>query len=81
MESSNVAEALNNVLRINLVQTFLAMDKINKKCSNCKFGKNAGCGYKMYDKHHKRIYRTMKYTTNSKYYTHCDKWVSDGKKV
>lgn len=40
-----------------------------KKCSDCKFGKNAGCGFKKYWE------RKFLYTTNSKTYTHCDKHV------
>lgn len=53
-----------------------------KKCANCKYaghnqkgkGKlDAACYFPMYDKNNKRQYRTMKYTTNSKDVTHCDR--------
>ena len=49
------------------------------KCKNCKFGKNAGCDYPQYDKHHKYIERVHKFTAKSKYYTHCDKHQFDKK--
>ena len=57
------------------------MEKTNPKCSNCKFAgqnmkratSNDACMFPMWDKKRKRVYRTMKYTTNSKDYTHCDK--------
>lgn len=56
--------------------------KTAPKCGNCKFaGHNkksgsridAACYFPMHDKYHKRQYRTMLYTTNSKDFTHCDK--------
>ncbi len=46
---------------------------MTKKCSNCKFGENAWCAHKQYDKKGNYIERTFKYTTNSKNFTHCDK--------
>jgi len=52
---------------------------MTKKCENCKFGNNAWCAYPQYDKTHKHIDRTFKYTTNSKDFTHCDKHEFDKK--